>query len=115
MPVYGGATRGAAKAWIQFDGTGTPAARASFGVSSITDNGTGDYTFNWTAAFATANYCVVATACANYGVRFGGAVQLFTNSTTEVAPTTTAARLNFCDSSGAFLDVKYGCVAAFGD
>jgi hypothetical protein len=47
---------GRAKAWVNFDGTGTPAIRASYNVSSITDNGTGDYTVNFTNALADANY-----------------------------------------------------------
>jgi hypothetical protein len=46
------------KAWVNFDGTGTVAIRASYNVSSITDNGTGDYTVNFTSALADANYCV---------------------------------------------------------
>jgi hypothetical protein len=41
---------GAAKAWVNFNGTGTVAIRASFNVTSITDNGTGDYTVNFTMA-----------------------------------------------------------------
>jgi hypothetical protein len=45
------------RAWVNFNGTGTVAIRASFNVSSITDNGTGDYTLNFTTAFADANYC----------------------------------------------------------
>jgi hypothetical protein len=45
-----------AKAWVNFNGTGTVAIRASYNVSSITDNGTGDYTINFTNAFADANY-----------------------------------------------------------
>jgi hypothetical protein len=48
---------GSAKAWVNFDGTGTPAIRASFNVSSITDNGVGDYTVNFTSALVDANYC----------------------------------------------------------
>jgi hypothetical protein len=44
----------AAKAWIRFDGTGTPTAAASYNISSITDNGTGDYTLNFTTSFSTA-------------------------------------------------------------
>jgi len=52
---------GLAKAWVNFDGTGTVAIRASFNVSSITDNGTGDYTVNFTTALADANYSVVAS------------------------------------------------------
>jgi hypothetical protein len=46
------------KSWINFNGTGTPAIRASLNVSSITDNGSGDYTVNFTTALADANYAV---------------------------------------------------------
>ena len=52
---------GAAKAWVNFNGTGTVAIRASFNVSSITDNGTGDYTVNFTTALVDANYAVLIT------------------------------------------------------
>ena len=52
---------GAAKAWVNFNGTSTVAIRASFNVTSITDNGTGDYTVNFTTALADANYNVVGT------------------------------------------------------
>jgi hypothetical protein len=45
-----------AKVWVNFNGTGTPAIRASFNVSSITDNGTGDYTINFTNALTDVNY-----------------------------------------------------------
>ena len=48
---------GLCKAWVNFNGTSTVAIRASYNVSSITDNGTGDYTVNFTTAFADANYC----------------------------------------------------------
>ena len=50
-PVY------ACRAWVNFNGTGTVAIRASGNVSSITDNGTGDYTVNFTTAMPDANYC----------------------------------------------------------
>jgi len=50
---------GLAKAWVNFNGTGTVAIRASFNVSSITDNGTGDYTVNFTTAMSDANYCTM--------------------------------------------------------
>ena len=49
--------QGSAKAWVNFNGTGTVAIRASFNVTSITDNGTGDYTLNFTTALPNANYC----------------------------------------------------------
>jgi hypothetical protein len=53
-PVY------ACRAWVNFDGTGTVAIRASGNVSSITDNGTGDYTVNFTTAMPDANYATVS-------------------------------------------------------
>jgi hypothetical protein len=56
---------GRAKAWVNFNGTGTVAIRASYNVSSITDNGTGDYTVNFTTALADANYAANVT-----GTRF---------------------------------------------
>ena len=51
-PVY------ACRAWVNFNGTGTVAIRASGNVSSITDNGTGDYTINFATAMPDANYAV---------------------------------------------------------
>ena len=44
------------KAWVNFNGTGTVAIRASFNVSSITDNGIGDYTVNFAVAMTDANF-----------------------------------------------------------
>jgi hypothetical protein len=56
------------RAWVNFNGTGTPAIRASGNVTSITDNGTGDYTVNFTTAMPDVNYATnitVDTAAAN--------------------------------------------------
>jgi hypothetical protein len=47
------------RAWVNFNGTGTVAIRASGNVTSITDNGTGDYTVNFTTAMPDANYAAV--------------------------------------------------------
>ena len=58
-PVY------AARAWVNFNGTCTVAIRASGNVSSITDNGTGTYTVNFTTAMSDANYCVATTMSTN--------------------------------------------------
>ena len=55
------ATAYGCRAWVNFDGTGTPAIRGSGNVTSITDNGTGDYTINFTTAMPDANYCAVTT------------------------------------------------------
>ena len=46
------------RAWVNFNGTGTVAIRASGNVSSITDNGAGDYTVNFTTAMPDANYSI---------------------------------------------------------
>jgi hypothetical protein len=50
------------RAWVNFNGTGTVAIRASGNVSSITDNGTGDYTVNFTTAMPDANYSVAGVS-----------------------------------------------------
>ena len=47
---------GSAKAWVSFNGTGTLSVRDSFNTSSVADNGTGDYTHNFSSAFAAATY-----------------------------------------------------------
>lgn len=52
----GSAPSYSARAWVNFNGTGTVAIRASGNVSSITDNGVGDYTINFTTAMVDANY-----------------------------------------------------------
>jgi hypothetical protein len=57
----GSAPSYSARAWVNFNGTGTVAIRASGNVSSITDNGTGDYTVNFTTAMPDANYSAVIT------------------------------------------------------
>jgi hypothetical protein len=58
---------GIAKAWVNFNGTSTVAIRDSFNVSSITDNGTGDYTINFTTAMPNANYVITGLAQRNGG------------------------------------------------
>jgi hypothetical protein len=55
------ATAYGCRAWVNFNGTGTVAIRASGNVTSITDNAASDYTINFTTAMPDANYSVVAT------------------------------------------------------
>lgn len=52
-------TRGIAASWLNLNGTGTIAIRDSLNVSSVVDNGTGDYTENFTAVMANTNYCIL--------------------------------------------------------
>ena len=69
-PSAGGTTysaRGIAKAWVNFNGTGTIAARDSENVSSLTDNGTGDYTVNLSNSMANVNYAVPSGGGYAYG------------------------------------------------
>jgi len=80
-PVY------AARAWVNFNGTGTVAIRASGNVSSITDNGTGDYTVNFTTAMPDANYAAVVSS--NTGTNGGSPAWLNDAS----AQTTTTCRV----------------------
>jgi hypothetical protein len=52
------------KAWVNFDGTTSPGTiRSSFNVSSVTKNGTGDYSINFTTALADSNYSVQGMTC----------------------------------------------------
>ena len=61
------ATAYGCRAWVNFNGTGTVAIRASGNVTSITDNGTGDYTVNLTTAMPDANYSTTASPGDNGG------------------------------------------------
>lgn len=87
---------GSAKAWVNFNGTGTVAIRASFNVSSITDNGVGDYTVNFTTAMADANYAMSGAAGRTVGDSFLGFA--------SADPTATTLRIGSYNSSSAFAD-----------
>ena len=96
------------RAWVNFDGTGTVAIRASFNVSSITDNGTGDYTVNFTTALADANYSAVITTGA-----FAD-----TNETNRAIvdrnhQTTSVRMMSFVCTTGALADMPSVNVAIF--
>jgi hypothetical protein len=79
---------GTAKAWVNFNGTGTVAIRRSFNVSSITDNGTGDYTVNFTTAMEDANY---SWAGSSQWIAGATVRAIFTNASST--PTTSALRV----------------------
>ena len=82
------ATAYGCRAWVNFNGTGAVAIRASGNVSSITDNGTGDYTVNFTTAMSDANYAVNATS--KWASGNEGEVTVY-NDTTTIS--TTAVRI----------------------
>ena len=69
---YGSAaTAYGCRAWVNFNGTGTVAIRASGNVSSITDNGTGDYTVNFTTAMPNTNYVLAGAVFWEAGIPSG--------------------------------------------
>ena len=98
------------RAWVNFNGTSTVTIRASYNVSSITDNGTGDYTVNFTTAMADANYSAVGSAGkgASGG---GGGRQVTTNCLAN--PTTSACRINTTDGGGVVNDLEFISIAIF--
>jgi len=99
-----------ARAWVNFNGTGTVAIRASGNVSSITDNGTGDYTVNFTTAMPDANYSPV------FGGTFNASGTSRDNNIgvrNNVAPTTAALRINVFEPNTGLIDALYCNVAIF--
>jgi len=85
-----------AKSWINFNGTGTVAIRDSFNVSSLTDNGTGNYTVSFSTAMANTNYAPLTTGHIfddqnPENVRDMGAIDLTTSSYRYCAGYTTGS------------------------
>jgi len=107
--VLADTTVGVCRAWVNFNGTSTVAIRASFNVTSITDNGTGDYTVNFTSALVDANYAVEATG--NTNVTTGGGN--FFNAPAYQAPSTSAVRVATFNQGGSNTDMQYVNVAVF--
>ena len=91
------------RAWVNFDGTGTVAIRASGNVSSITDNGTGDYTVNFTTAMVDANYCASSYLANTY--QRGGFSPTYATSSLRFN--------NLDDTSGAPSDEQFCNIAIF--
>lgn len=97
-PVY------ACRAWVNFNGTGTPAIRASGNVSSITDNGTGDYTVNFSSAMPDANYGYSLSQSSNANTA---------NVVLLVSATTAAIRFVYVQAGVGNVDVVYAGTAIF--
>ena len=95
------------RAWVNFNGTGTVAIRASGNVSSITDNGTGEYTINFTTAMADANYSVS-------GLCQRGSPPRWLHLSSQAGPTTTSSvRVSVTDYIANAGDSDYVTVAIF--
>jgi hypothetical protein len=97
-----------ARAWINFNGTGTPASRANNNVSSITDSGVGRYSINFTSAMPDANYNVVGAASTTDALTTCATVSV--NETTAPTASAVAIRTNVGTSN---IDVVYCNVTIF--
>lgn len=98
-----------AKVWVNFNGTTSPGTiRASYNVSSVTKNGTGDYTVNFTTAFTDANYSMIGAS----SLPAGGSDRRVVATNLNTAPTTSAIRISVGFSSTAD-DQTYVQIAIF--
>ena len=102
--------QGRAKAWVNFDGTGTVAISDSFNVSSITDNAAGNYTVTMTNALGNANYCLVVGGNSYNPGNDNWTIHEDGNHTR----TTTTFRL-FTNQATSSFDSGRVCAAVFGD
>jgi len=108
-----GGGAGTLKAWVNFNGTGTVAIRASGNVSSITDNGTGSYTVNFTTAMADANYSANVSIAGVPGTSDACMVTTDMNNASRVNPTTTTFTFTAYRLSGSAIDTEFVRVAIF--
>lgn len=101
----------ACKAWVNFNGSGTPAVVAGYNVSSITDNGSGDWTVNFTVAMSSASYAALVTPTEGGGAQ-GLEGMLYPTS----ALATGSFRISVMTGNGnSRFDSPTVCAAAFGD
>ena len=105
--------QGRAKAWLNFNGTGTAAIRDSFNISSITDNSTGDFTINITTAMANVNYSVTG----GIGTTTGNNCFLFVLTEQNTAKSASVFRINTLGSNTYILstDPEHCYIAIHGD
>jgi hypothetical protein len=105
-----------AKAWVNFNGTtATPSTiRSSYNVSSVTKNGTGDYTLNFTTALADANYSVSGTT--NQVMLANNSLGFTIRDTGTGSLTTTSLRINTgSKSTGNVGDCSLICITVNGN
>jgi hypothetical protein len=103
------ATAYGCRAWVNFDGTGTPAIRESGNVTSITDNGTGLYGVNLTNALTDTNYAIIV----NSGISGSSGDSGRTFATGNVVTTSLCAINTKNSNTGTLEDYGLNCVALF--
>ena len=103
--------QGLAKAWNNFNGTGTVAIRESFNVSSLTDNATAAQSSNLTNSMSNANYAGGGMSSGIAGTAYANLSRsLFYSTTTSVFSTGTTYT-----STGASIDIEFSLFAIQGD
>tara|TARA_Y100000114_G_C11604438_1_gene252049 strand:+ start:73 stop:489 length:417 start_codon:yes stop_codon:yes gene_type:complete len=114
--------QGIAKAWVNFDGGGTltssdqSGVRDSFNVSSVIDNGTGDYTVTFATAMSNANYAVALSHKEDETDATGsGARPMMRRGAASFYSTTAVRVINSNMTSGAGSDSIIFNVIIFGD
>ena len=96
-------------AWVNFNGVTTATVRASFNVSSVTRNGTGDYTINFTNTLTDANYsALVHTDGAN-----SNGNPPYQHATYPITSSSGFRFVVLTYNAGAFVDAAYACIAVF--
>lgn len=106
VPVGSTVVDGSAKAWVNFNGTGTVAIRASGNVSSITDNGVGAYQVNYTTAMPDTNYAYFISGIQNSVAAFYNALLKQRGTTSTTTSLIIEALLITSASSAAAFDVS---------
>ena len=102
-------------AWVNFNGTGTVAIRDSENVSSIGDNGTGDFTINFTISMTSTNYAVHGSCSNGEGDGVAGNDQsLFSNVKKTFSPATTSIRVGTRDVDINQKDMRYTSAIVMG-
>jgi hypothetical protein len=96
------------RAWVKFNGTGTVTINGSGNVSSITDNGTGNYTINFTTAMPDDTYSVAGWACDNNSGGNQTIVSAFANHTYSAS----ACQI-YCYETSATIDPTRVCATFF--
>jgi hypothetical protein len=91
------------RAWVNFNGTGTVAIRGSGNVTSITDNGVGDYTVNFTTAMADTNFAALTNVKQDESNASGGT--LTSNLAKYTASTSSVRVRSFESTAGSVSDV----------
>lgn len=108
--------KGSAKAWVSINSSGSilgGAGVGSYNVSSVTKNGTGDFTVTYTNAFPNANYSIVTTCGKSTGGSTITAIVNCTGASSTQAPTTTTTRFSLQLYQGSTADSDYSYLSAF--